>query len=313
MNNLQAVEVSGPIPPVMVIGPNSATEKESTIPVVKRDLEYFKREVGKHTLALWRSTKRLADVLVDARLNLSPEDFQQLLSEAQISYSWFAKLVKEASNYRMNDPANGDLLPETFSVRYEIMLLKETTFRLGVSKGIIHKNCTLADVRKLREQVEGKKGKQKSATAEDVKQSSTAELASASMAAVEPEAKADPEPKLEGSEATDSDPTVAVADTNNTATEASVAAAAARSESKSPEPKRVAVKAASVKPTPLQVVPVRSSDTDKHVVKSRIAVYIAAEVANKNQDQLPALRKAVQEVVAKFPFIETVEFSEVAA
>lgn len=42
--------------------------------------------------------------------------------------------IKMAADYRLNDPANDPILPEAWTARYEIMLMKESTFRMGVAK-----------------------------------------------------------------------------------------------------------------------------------------------------------------------------------
>jgi hypothetical protein len=86
----------------------------------------------------------------------------------------------------LNDEANQELLPEAFSTRHEIMLMKESTFRLGVMQGVIHKNCKLQDVRKLRERVEGKKAKTSGADIGKSAEETNADKGPAKSAATSP-------------------------------------------------------------------------------------------------------------------------------
>lgn len=152
------------------------TNKAVSKPEQKKDLAHFKCEVGRATLVFWRSTKFLADVLIDARCSLSKEDFLQLIAEAKLDYTYVCKLVKQGADFRLNDPENEGIMPEAFSTRHEIMLMKESTFRLGVAKKIIHADCKLADLRKFRDQIEGKSDKpKKSAKAKPSAASPTAE------------------------------------------------------------------------------------------------------------------------------------------
>jgi len=126
----------------------------------KKDRAYFSRAMQTATIALYRSGKAVSDLLLDARLTLSPEEFQAFVAEdCQFDTSLVYKFIKMAADFRLNDPKNQLLLPEAWTLRYEIMMMKEDTFRIGVTKGIIHANCNLADLKNLREQLETPKRK----------------------------------------------------------------------------------------------------------------------------------------------------------
>jgi hypothetical protein len=126
----------------------------------KKDRAYFSRAIQNATFALYRSGKAVADLLLEARLTLSPEEFKAFLAEdCQFDTSLVYKFLKMAADFRLNDPKNQLLLPEAWTLRYEIMKMKEDTFRIGVTKGIIHANCNLADLKRLREQLEPPKRK----------------------------------------------------------------------------------------------------------------------------------------------------------
>jgi hypothetical protein len=258
---VQNAELNGNKPLQVAVTPNSVASTTAT-PGLKKDLAYFRREVSTVTLAFWRSSKLLADVLIDARLALSPEDFMQLISEAQFDYSFVCKLIRQGSDYRMNDPDNDPILPEAFSSRHEIMLMSESTFRIGLTKGIIHKNCKLEDLRKLREQMDGKKKATKK-----TEQKRTAPAATT---------------------------TKVMAEEKSNVTEITQAKlASVRAESK----------------VPLQMP---KKPVEFLAEKSRIVVYLAPETAEKNRDQIAALKEDLGRFVAKYPFIESVEMADAA-
>ena len=134
--------------------------KNPAKPEPKKDRAYFSRAIEKATIAFYRSGKAVADLLLEARLKLSPEDFQAFIKDdCQFDSSLVYKFIKMAADFRLNDPANDPILPEAWTTRYEIMQMKEATFRMGVKSGIINADCKLADLKKLRDQVEGSKGK----------------------------------------------------------------------------------------------------------------------------------------------------------
>jgi hypothetical protein len=147
---------------------NAMAEANRFLPAPKpvKNRAYFKSVMEKATFSFYRSAKAVADVLLDARLTLSPEEFQQFIAEdCQFDASLVYKFIKMAADFRLNDPANELHLPEAWTLRYEIMMMKESTFRIGVTKGIINPECKLADLRKFREQLDGPKGNGKKAAA----------------------------------------------------------------------------------------------------------------------------------------------------
>ena len=141
MNTLESTIPNGSMPISMAVDPKLASETEAVMPGPKKDLDYFRREGEKVVIGWYRSKAKLADFILDARINLSPDDFNMLISELQFDYSTVCKLIKQAADYRLNDPKNQALIPEKWTLRHEIMMMKEETFRIGVTKGIIHSGC----------------------------------------------------------------------------------------------------------------------------------------------------------------------------
>ncbi len=136
----------------------ASIEAETSTPhkAAKKDRAYFSREMQNATFVFYRSAKVVADLLLDARLTLSPDEFLQFINEdCQFDSSLVYKFIKMAADFRLNDPLNQLLLPEAWTLRYEIMMMKESTFRIGVTKGIINPECKLDDLKSLRTQLEG--------------------------------------------------------------------------------------------------------------------------------------------------------------
>jgi hypothetical protein len=258
----------------------AATTETTTVraPKQKKDRAYFRTAIGTATIAFYRSAKAVSDVLLEARLNLSPEEFQDFINEdCQFDSSFVYKLLKMAADYRLNDPANELLLPEAWTARYEIMLMKESTFRIGVTKGIIHAGCTLADLKKLREQVEGTKSKAKKKAAGK----GTAKVITKAPPVVAKD-------KTDGSTLTA--PVVAEPEASEAVIKAPV----------NTSNLRVAEKKA-VKPEGVKVA-----------TKGRIAIILSREVAEENKVQVDHLKELLGRLVKNFVFIESVEI-EVAA
>jgi hypothetical protein len=158
----------------------SPKQAEGKAAATKRDRAFFAQEIQKATFVFYRSAKAVADLLLDARLTLSPEEFQKFINEdCQFDSSLVYKFIKMAADFRLNDPKNQLLLPEEWTLRYEIMMMAEKTFRIGVTKGIIHRNCKLSDLKKLREQLETPKRKKATAKAKATGNDSTAAAAKA--------------------------------------------------------------------------------------------------------------------------------------
>ncbi len=257
--------------------PQESTAKLAT----KKDLDHFKRELSDANLAFWRSTKFLADILIDARLSLSPEEFQQLIEEAQLDYSFVCKVIKQGSDFRLNDPANEGILPEAFSARHEIMLMKESTFRLGVKSGIINADCKLADLRKLREQVEGKKPKANKSVKTKLSDEPATDVAPKATPANDSTPPWDePQPQVEEAAAQAPVNTSALrVPQSNVATGPSTATATA---------------------------------ADTAPAKGRIAIVVGKVVAKQHKADVDRLKKGIEALVKDYDFIGAVEL-EVAA
>lgn len=250
----------------------------------KKDRAYFSRAIEKATIAFYRSGKAVADLLLEARLNLSPEDFKAFIKEdCQFDSSLVYKFIKMAADYRLNDPAHDAILPEAWTARYEIMLMKESTFRMGLKSGIIKAECKLADLKKLREQVEGRKDK-KAKGKKSTKGKPSA--APATPAQQKPTSANDSTPPWE-------------------------------------EPQPQLVKAA-VKPpvnnSALRVAenvsaaPATATGTGTAMApaKGRIAIVLGKAVAEQHKADLDRLKKGIEALVKEYEFIGVVEL-EVAA
>lgn len=264
----------------MALIPSPTTITTAT-PGFKKDLAYFQREVGTVTLAFWRSSKLLADVIIDARLALSPEEFKQLIAESQFDYTFVCKLVRQGSDYRLNDPDNEPILPEAFSSRHEIMLMNESTFRIGVTKNIINKNCKLEDLRKLREQMEGKKSKKTTPK-------KTATPSPRSSAVETTQDASSPVPNVEVNEPDADVPTGIVAVVKGTVNTSAL---------------RVIEKPAT---TTQAVMPVTAPE------KCRIKIVLSREVADEHQHDVDSLKLGIDKLITMYSFITAVDI-EVAA
>jgi hypothetical protein len=258
-----------------------------------KDLDYFRREFGKAILTFYRSTKKVADLLLEARITLSPEEFKQLTTdELQFEYSTVCKLIKSAADFRLNDPKNQPYLPESWTVRYEIMMMKEATFRIGVQKGIIKPNCTLADLKALREKMEEPKRKKASAKAKAKGKDSTAAATAETPKATPAPAKAE-EPKSHIKEA------AVKAPVNNAGLRVVEDAFAA-------EPANTSA-AATATATAL-------APTTATLPVGRIAIVVRQEIAEQRKTDLDRLLAGIRAVVKDFDFIDGVEVKvEVAA
>lgn len=113
-------------------------------------MAYYRDRMREAAFTLYKSGKILADLLYDARLHLSAKEWEELIQDCPLEYSVICKLLKMASNLRLNDLQNERLLPEAWTLRFEIMQMEEATFRRGIDAGIISPTCTLTDLKKLR-------------------------------------------------------------------------------------------------------------------------------------------------------------------
>ncbi len=166
------------------------------------------------------------------------------------------------------------------------MTMKEETFRIGVTRGIIHPNCKLADLRALRDQLEPNRKK----------------------ASDKPDANATAEPStaLETAEGPKLTPTKADA------------------EEQKPNTKKAAVKAP-VNSSALQIVkkvsatepvssPTATEGTPQVVppLKGHITIVMCKGVADQHKAGLDRLKEQIEALVKDYDFIGAVEL-EVAA
>ncbi len=250
-------------------------------PGPRKDRAYFSRAIQTASITMYRSAKAVSDVLFDARMALPPEEFKAFIEEdCPFDYSLVCKFIKMAADHRLNNPANEAMLPEAWTARYEIMQMKEATFRMGVKSGIIKADCKLADLKKLREQIEGKNGKK-----DKDKKSAKAKL-SASPAT--PEA---PKP----TSANDSTPPSEDLKTQKAAVKAPVNTSALRATDN-------ATAAETAKATATAMAP----------AKGRIAIVLSKRVAEQHKVGLDRLKQGIEALVKEYDFIGAVEV-EVAA
>lgn len=279
MNNLETNQNTGSMPISMAVAPKPSTEPAVAATGTVKDIDYFRSEFGKATLAFYRSTRKVADLLLEARITLSPEDFLELTKELQFDYSTVCKLIKSAANFRLNDPKNQPYLPESWTVRYEIMMMEEATFRIGVTKGIIHPNCTLADLKKLREQLEPPKRKKAS-----------------------PKAKAKPKDSTQTEKPEAPKPTTAKAETPEPQVEKAAVKGPINTSGLPVDAKASTGEAATATATAMAPAP----------AKGYIKIVLPKEVANQHERDLVRIVDEIQAVVKQYDFIGGVGL-EVAA
>jgi hypothetical protein len=182
----------------------------------------------------------------------------------------------------LNDPANDPILPEAWTARYEIMLMKEATFRMGVTSGIINAECKLADLKKLRDQIEGEKGKKGKGN-----KIGNAKPTASPASKEEPKATStnDSTPPSEGSKAQKAAVTVPL---NNSALRVVENVSAADS--------------ATATATAMAKAP----------ATGRITIVMSKAVAEQHKADLDRLKKGIEALVKEYDFIAAVEL-EVAA
>jgi hypothetical protein len=167
MNDLRDTKNAETVPTSVAGNSKPETSNDPDQPVVelilsgeKHDRAYFAKRIEKATLTFYRSAQAVSEILLQAKVTLSPEEFIKFINEdVQLDYTVVCKFVKMAANFRLNDPANKLWLPTSWTLRYEIMNMEETTFRAGIQAGVITPDCKLADLVQLRERLEGKKTK----------------------------------------------------------------------------------------------------------------------------------------------------------
>lgn len=112
---------------------------------------YYKAQISLRWNQAYKAILSVCHLIVDARINLSPEDWKAFVQEdCPFDYSVLQKFMSMASHPALNNPDNEQYLPHSWTALYEICQMKEQTFRHGIQQGIIHPNCTLADLKKLR-------------------------------------------------------------------------------------------------------------------------------------------------------------------
>jgi hypothetical protein len=85
--------------------------------------------------------------LIEGRFTKS--DYQRYA--LPFSYSWGRKLVKIARSPRILNPANRFLLPDKADALYQIVLLSDRLFELGVTEGVIHNQSLVVDIKHFRQ------------------------------------------------------------------------------------------------------------------------------------------------------------------
>jgi hypothetical protein len=292
MNNLETNQNTGSMPIPMAVDSKLITDPPVAATGTAKDLDYFRREFQKTTLAFYRSTKKVADLLLEARITLSPGEFKQLVAdELQFDPSTVYKLIKSAADFRLNDPKNQAILPEEWTVRYEIVMMKEETFRIGVKTGVVHAKCTLADLKTLRERLEEPKRKKANATAKTKGKNSTAATAETPKGtpAAAKAGESEPQAKKAAVKAPVNNPGLRVVESSS------------------------AAEAANTGTTATATAPALATATATLPV-GRIAIVVGQEIAEQRKTDLDRLLAGIRAVVKEFDFIDGVEVKvEVAA
>jgi hypothetical protein len=287
MQQVNAANETGSMPIPMALEPKPSNDTSSTVTspkqaqakaaASKRDRAFFAKELQKATFVFYRSAKAVADLLLDARLTLSPEEFQKFINEdCQFDSSLVYKFIKMAADFRLNDPNNQLLLPEEWTLRYEIMMMAEKTFRIGVTKGIIHRNCKLADLKALREKMEEPKRKKASTKAKATGKDSTA---AAEAPKPTPAATKAEEPKRAAVKAAVNNPGLRVVENAS------------------------AAESANTGTTATATAPATATTT----AMGRIAIVVSQEVLDQHKTDLDGLMASIEALVKDYDFIGGVE------
>jgi hypothetical protein len=67
------------------------------------------------------------------------------------TYSWGRKLAKIARSPRILNPINRHVLPDKADALHQIALLSDRLFQLGVSEGVINRQCLVVDIKSFRQ------------------------------------------------------------------------------------------------------------------------------------------------------------------
>jgi hypothetical protein len=274
---------------------HSATDEgqaePKAIPTVKKDRGYYQAQITLRWNQAHKAIMAVCHLIVDARLNLDADEWKAFVEEdCTFDYSQLQKFMNMASHPGLNDPANEKHLPNSWTALYEIMQMKEATFRIGVQKGIIHPGCTLADLKKLRGQMEAPKRKKATAKAKAGDKKATATTTTEAPNSTTAPAKAEePESSVQkaGVKAPVNNPGLRVVDNN--------AAAASN---------KAAVTAMATAPA---LAPATAA-----APMGRIAIVVSQAIQDQHQADLDDLIEAIKAVVKDYDFIGGVEL-EVAA
>jgi hypothetical protein len=209
MTSSESFEATGSMPIPMVVDPrlspeaialaHSATLEDhaepKASPTVKKNRGYYQAQITLRWNQAHKAIMAVCHLIVDARINLPREEWKAFVEEdCPFDYSVLQKFMNMASHPGLNDPANEKHLPNSWTALYEIMQMKEATFRIGIQKGIIHPGCTLADLKKLRGQLEAPKRKNASSKAKgNCTDSTVATTAEAPKATTIPATPEEPE------------------------------------------------------------------------------------------------------------------------
>jgi len=164
LNQATADQRNGTMPMSMAVVPQLSTgsnpavsfdmalDGETACPTEpKKDRSYYQAQIKLRWNGAYKAILSVCHLIVDARINLSPEDWVAFVKDdCPFDYSVLQKFMNMASHPALNNPDNEQYLPHSWTALYEICQMKEQTFRHGIQQGIIHPNCTLADLKKLR-------------------------------------------------------------------------------------------------------------------------------------------------------------------
>ena len=294
MENVQHTPITGsmPIPMAMdsryspealalaqsVTDQDQAEGKASSQP--KKDRCYYQSQITLRWNQAHKAIMAVCHLIVDARINLEAKEWKAFVEEdCPFDYSVLQKFMNMASHPGLNDPANEKYLPNSWTALYEIMQMKESTFRIGVQKGIINPGCKLADLKNLREKLETPKRKA-STKGKDSKAAMTAEAPKPTPATAKAEGQ-EPQAKQAAVKAPVNNPGLRVVD--SAAADAGSATATA-------------------------TAPATATTT----AVGRIAIVLSREIADQHKADVADLMEDIKAIVKEYDFIGGVEM-EVAA
>ena len=296
MTNIEAFETTGSMPISMAVDPSYSPEAIALAQSVtdedqaegkassslKKDRGYYQSQIKLRWNQAHKAIMAVCHLIVDARINLEADEWKAFVEEdCPFDYSVLQKFMNMASHPGLNDPANEKHLPNSWTALYEIMQMKESTFRIGVQKGIINPGCKLADLKNLREKLETPKRKKASAAAKPKGKDSTAATTVEAPKATPATAKAEgPEPQAKKAavKAPVNNPGLRVVENTSAA-----------------EPANATATATATAPA-----------------KGRIAIVLSKELAEQHKADLDRLKADIESLLKAYDFIGGVGL-EVAA